>query len=121
MFYRIQGVVGEKIFVTVPFENSFNNPLVLRRSMLLWRFTTSHGEVFSNDKQEKTTSASIQAIPLESVIIESNSSRSVVFEISGSSPGVLNIIGVEYSLKPSFPDREPTDHEIRGKQYFQVK
>ncbi len=26
----------------------------------------------------------------------------------------------EYSLRALFPDKEPTDHEIRGKQYFHV-
>ena len=36
------------------------------------------------------------------------------------SPGDLSIIGVEYTLKGIFPEKDPTDHEIRGKQMFQV-
>ena len=34
--------------------------------------------------------------------------------------GQLNIVGVEYSIKAMFPDKEPTDHEIRGKQMFNI-
>jgi len=30
------------------------------------------------------------------------------------------LLMAEYSLRALFPDKEPTDHEIRGKQYFHV-
>ena len=30
-------------------------------------------------------------------------------------------LGVEYSIKAMFPDKEPTDHEIRGKQIFSIQ
>ena len=35
-------------------------------------------------------------------------------------PGQLVITGLEYSVQAVFPDREPTDHEIRGKQLLSI-
>lgn len=115
-----QGVVGEKIFVKVPFVNNFNTPLLLRKSFLLWKFTDADGNVFSNDKRNGQESEQIEATTLEEITIEGNTAVHVNLQIVGHSTGILNIIGVEYSLKALFAHREPTDHQIRGKQYFQI-
>ena len=31
------------------------------------------------------------------------------------------LLGAEYSVKALFPDKEPTDHEVRGKQLFSIQ
>jgi len=116
-----QGVVGESIYVTVPVSNDFNTSLRLRRAHLLWKFTSEDGgETFSNDKQDNKSPPYVKVSAVDTVTIESGGTEQVVLEISVSLPGKLNIIGLEYSIKALFLDREPTDHEIRGKQYFQI-
>ena len=66
-------------------------------------------------------SQDVKSKPLDVCTLEPNSKGSYVMKIMCYTPGELNIIGVEYMLKPLFPDREPTDHQIRGKQYIQVR
>ena len=66
---------------------------------------------------QKATEVDVTTV--DSVTIESNSVANISFEIRGNTVGTLNIIGLEYSLKALFPNKEPTDHQIRGKQYFQ--
>ena len=100
--------------------NDFNTSLLLKKSHLLWKYTNSDGETFSNDKQECKSQIHVRVAVVESVTIESKASQNVLFEISAASVGKLCIIGVEYSVKALFLDKEPTDHDIRGKQYFQV-
>lgn len=112
-------MVGEKVYVTVPLENCFNTPLQLRRVHLLWRFTTDQGDTFTNDKQAGP-GGGVEVGVLEAVSVEANALKPVVLEVWSTRVGVLSLLGLEYSVKAVFPDKEPTDHEIRGKQYFQA-
>ena len=41
--------------------------------------------------------------------------------MTGGSAGELVVLGAEYSVKALFPDKEPTDHEVRGKQLFSIQ
>ena len=41
--------------------------------------------------------------------------------MTGGSTGELVVLGAEYSVKALFPDKEPTDHEVRGKQLFSIQ
>ena len=41
--------------------------------------------------------------------------------MTGGSAGELVLLGAEYSVKALFPDKEPTDHEVRGKQLFSIQ
>ena len=41
--------------------------------------------------------------------------------MTGVSAGELVVLGAEYSVKALFPDKEPTDHEVRGKQLFSIQ
>jgi len=117
-----QGVVGEAVYVTVPLQNNFNTPLLITKSFLLWRFTDKDGQTFSNDKRNSSEegAAEIETIPVDSLTLESGGHASLILSVRSRRVGVLSITGVEYSLKALFPDREPTDHQIRGKQYFQI-
>ena len=51
---------------------------------------------------------------LDTTLLDKNTVTDLVFKLSFNSPGKCNILGVEYSIKAMFPDKEPTDHEIRG-------
>ena len=42
-------------------------------------------------------------------------------QVTGGSAGELVVLGAEYSVKALFPDKEPTDHEVRGKQLFSIQ
>jgi len=116
-----QGVVGEPICVTVPLENVFQTPLLMKRSYLLWKFTSADGQTeLSNENKDAENKNIITTEVLESATIEKSSISRITFKITVHSPGELIIIGMEYSLKALFPEKDPTDHEIRGKQFFSV-
>jgi len=116
-----QAVIGEGISVCVIMENLFNTPLQLRKAHLLWRFTPETSEqVFTNDKKEASSSMYVETRVVDVITIEKSSKMEIRLEVTPLSPGQLVILGVEYSLKAMFPDKEPTDHEIRGKQMFNI-
>jgi len=116
-----QAVTGEIISVTITMENLFNTPLQLRKAHLLWKFTPEDNEqVFTNDKKEAVSSMYVETGVLEVVTIEKSSQSQLTFQLTVLTPGQLTVTGVEYSLKAMFPDKEPTDHEIRGKQIFSI-
>ena len=116
-----QGVVGETIFVKIKLENIFNTPLQLRKAYLLWKFVPDDSEeVFLNDKKESLSNPHVETVMLESVVLDKSSSSHFTFQLRALSPGQLSITGLEYSVKALFPDKEPTDHEIRGKQVLVI-
>jgi len=116
-----QAVSGEPISVTVTMENLFNTPLQLRKAHLLWKFTPLDSEqVLTNDKKEAVSTMYVETGVLEVVTIEKSSLSQLTFQLTVLTPGQLTLTGVEYSLKAMFPDKEPTDHEIRGKQIFSI-
>ena len=91
-------MAGERILVTVPMENLFNTPLVLKRSFLLWKFTPGDQETsgVSNDKQAETMSSAglIQAEVLDSVTVERGQVTQVTYAITANRKGTLNILGL---------------------------
>ena len=116
-----QAVVGETMYVKIKLENIFNTPLQLRKAYLLWKFVPDDSEeVFLNDKKESLTNPHVETVILESVVLDKSSSSHLTFQLTALSPGQLTITGLEYSLKALFPDKEPTDHEIRGKQVLVI-
>ena len=117
----IQAVVGEAIYVTIPFENNFPVGFQLKNLTLIWKFTTTNDQTFSNEKSDAEPFKEVKSKPLDVSTLEANTNGKFKLKVVCGTPGELNIIGVEYMLKPLFPDREPTDHQIRGKQYIQVE
>ena len=116
-----QAVVGETIFVKIKMENIFNTPLQLRKAYLLWKFVPDDSEeVFLNEKKESLNNPHVETVILESVVLDKSSSSHLTFQLNPLSPGQLSITGLEYSVKALFPDKEPTDHEIRGKQVLVI-
>jgi len=116
-----QAVIEEPISVTVTMENLFNTPLQLRKAHLLWKFTAEDSEeVHTNDKKEASNATHIKTGVVDVITIEKSSKSEITFQLTPLSPGQLVIVGVEYSMKAMFPDKEPTDHEIRGKQIFNI-
>ena len=112
-----QAVIEEPIFVNVTMENVFNTPLQLRKAHLLWKFIPEDSEqVYTNDKKEETSTLHVETGVVDVITIEKSSKSEITFKLRALSSGQLVIMGVEYSLKALFPDKEPTDHEIRGKQ-----
>ena len=91
-----QGVAGERILVTVPLENLFNTPLVLKRSYLLWRFTAPDQEISSNDKLSDPSPpcGPVQAEQTESVTVELGRVTRVTYAITASGKGTLQILGI---------------------------
>jgi hypothetical protein len=89
-------VAGEKILVTVPMENLFSTPLVLKKSYLLWKFTTSDQEVHSNDKQGEAMSSGglVQAEVTDSVTVERGQATLVTYAITAACKGTLHILGL---------------------------
>ena len=116
-----QAVVGETIFVRIKMENIFNTPLQIRKAYLLWKFIPDDSEeVFLNDKKENLSNPHIETVVMDSVVLDKSSSSLLTFRVTPLSPGRLSITGLEYSIKAMFPDKEPTDHEIRGKQVIVI-
>jgi len=116
-----QAVIEEPIFVNVTMENVFNTPLQLRKAHLLWKFIPEDSEqVYTNDKKEDTSTLHVETGVVDVITIEKSSKSEITFKLRALSSGQLVIMGVEYSLKALFPDKEPTDHEIRGKQIFNI-
>ena len=110
-------VMKEPITVIVTFENLFNTPLQLRKAHLLWKFKPDNSEeIFTNDKKEAVSTLYVETEIVDVVTIEKSSVSQLPFHVTALMPGQLIVTGVEYSLKALFPDKEPTDHEIRGKQ-----
>jgi len=115
-------VVGETVFVKVRMENIFSTPLQIRKAYLLWRFTPDESEdSIANDRKEALTNEHVETGILDTTLLEKNSVTDLVFKLSFNTPGKCHILGVEYSIKAMFPDKEPTDHEIRGKQIFSIQ
>ena len=116
-----RAVVGETIFVKVSLENMFNTALQIRKAYLLWKFTPEDSEdAIMNDKKDASTNEFVDTGVLETTVIEKSSTSEMTFYVTCMSPGQLTLVGVEYSIKAMFPDKEPTDHEIRGKQMFSI-
>jgi len=116
-----QAVTGEQISVTITMENLFNTPLQLRKAHLLWKFTPEESDqVFTNDKKEAVSTMYVETGVVDVITIEKSCQSQLTFHLTPLTPGQLIITGVEYSLKAMFPDKEPTDHEIRGKQIFNI-
>jgi hypothetical protein len=104
-------VVGEKIFVTVPLENLFNTALVLRKSALLWRFTTADQEqqqqdiIISNDKQPLPPNPPVLAEVVEAVTVERGVVTRVTYAITANCRGTLQILGLGRLLWQDFEER----------------
>ena len=103
-----QARVGEQLEVTINLENMFSTPLQLRNLQLLFKFE-SEGE-----------GGEVTSSPIESVTLERNSKQEVRMQFKATKPGVVVVQGVEYILRALFPDKEPTDHEIKGKQLLNI-
>ena len=103
-----QARVGEQLEVTINLENTFSTPLQLRNLQLLLKFE-SEGE-----------GGEVTSSPIESVTLERNSKQEVRMQFKATKPGVVVVQGVEYILRALFPDKEPTDHEIKGKQLLNI-
>ena len=103
-----QARVGEQLEVTINLENTFSTPLQLRNLQLLFKFE-SEGE-----------GGEVTSSPIESVTLERNSKQEVRLQFKATKPGVVVVQGVEYILRALFPDKEPTDHEIKGKQLLNI-
>ena len=103
-----QARVGEQLEVTINLENMFSTPLQLRNLQLLLKFE-SEGE-----------GGEVTSSPIESVTLERNSKQEVRLQFKATKPGVVVVQGVEYILRALFPDKEPTDHEIKGKQLLNI-
>jgi len=103
-----QARVGEQLEVTINLENTFSTPLQLRNLQLLFKFE-SEGE-----------GGEVTSSPIESVTLERNSKQEVRMQFKATKPGVVVVQGVEYILRALFPDKEPTDHEIKGKQLLNI-
>ena len=103
-----QARVGEQLEVTINLENMFSTPLQLRNLQLLLKFE-SEGE-----------GGEVTSSPIESVTLERNSKQEVRMQFKATKPGVVVVQGVEYILRALFPDKEPTDHEIKGKQLLNI-
>merc|ERR1719347_486604 len=105
----------------LPSYHLFNTPLQLRKAHLLWKFTAEDSEeVHTNDRKEASNATHIKTRVVDVITIEKSSKSEITFQLTPLSPGQLVIVGVEYSMKAMFPDKEPTDHEIRGKQIFNI-
>ena len=116
-----QAVVGETIYVKVKMENIFNTPLQMRKAYLLWKFIPDDSdEIFLNDKKESLSNPHVETVMMDSVVLDKSSCSLLTFRVTPLSPGRLSITGLEYSIKAMFPDKEPTDHEIRGKQVIVI-
>merc|ERR1719370_2186125 len=103
-----QARVGEQLEVTINLENMFSTPLQLRNLQLLFKFE-SEGE-----------GGEVTSRTIESVTLERNSKQEVRLQFKATKPGVVVVQGVEYILRALFPDKEPTDHEIKGKQLLNI-
>ena len=66
-------------------------------------------------------SSVVEVASVESLVVEAGARNTLLLKLTPRKTGILNILGLEYSLKALFADREPTDHQIRGKQYFQAR
>ena len=96
-------------------ENIFSTPLQIRKAYLLWKFTPDESEdSIANDRKETLTNEHVETGVLDTTLLDKNTVTDLVFKLSFNSPGKCNILGVEHSIKAMFPDKEPTDHEIRG-------
>ena len=132
-----RAVTGETVSVRVKMENVFNTPLQVRKANLLWRFTPEDSvDSVMNDKKDAVTKDLIDTGILDTIVLEKNSITEMIFFLTARVPGKLTVLGVEYSIKVEkedidmvlvnlifqamFPDKEPTDHEIRGKQMFSI-
>ena len=103
-----QARAGEQLEVTISLENVFSTPLQLRNLQLLFKF------------EPEVEGGEVVATPIESVTLERNSKQEVSIQFKASTAGLVVVQGVEYTLRALFPDKEPTDHEIRGKQMFNI-
>jgi hypothetical protein len=109
-----QARAGEQMVVTVTLENPFGTPLQLRGLQLLWRFQPEGGEAAA------TEGGGVETPPADTFTLERGAGRRVELSVRAARPGQLTLLGIEYSLKALFPDKEPTDHEVRGRQLFTV-
>ena len=103
-----QARAGEQLEVTISLENVFSTPLQLRNLQLLVKF------------ESEVEGGEVVATPIESVTLERNSKQEVSIQFKASTAGLVVVQGVEYTLRALFPDKEPTDHEIKGKQMLNI-
>ena len=89
----------------------------MKKAFLLWKFTPEDSDQsIANDSKETDHNSYVNTGIIDNTSLEKNSNTILEFQLTPLKPGFLQVIGIEYSLKALFPDKEPTDHEIRGKQ-----
>ena len=113
-------VIGKPGSVSFLLENMFNTTLQ-QRAHLLWKYTPLDSEqVQTNDEREAISTIHIELGVVDGITMEKSSQSELAFQLTALAPGQLVITGAEYRLKAMIPDKEPTDHEIRGKQVSEM-
>ena len=114
-------VIGEPSSVSVMLENLFNTPLQLRKVHPLWKYKPLDSEqVHTNFKKEEISTMDIETGVVDRITMENSSQSELAFQLTALAPSQLVTTGTEYSLQAMFPVREPTDHEIKGKQVSEM-